>query len=668
MTEISPPGDDSNDRTPIGNRLPFYRSLPVRQTAFVGLVVILTAGALGLAGDHFARMTLRNQIHDRLQVVTADRQRMVAAYAAQQRERVALVASRTRLRKLVQEHLAQPGASENFLAESSGILNDAKRSTHGFEDIWITDPDGVAITVTNEKYLGRDFSQEAEFQEGLKQTHMGVLREIDGEWRTYLSAPARTNEGMMLGVVMVLFNAAPLAGLISDDTGLGLTGEVLIATRDGEQIRYLLPPQGNPRMTVAAESVPAMDAALRGETGYGTTTYAGQHVLAAYRPVAYQREQVRRWGMVAKMDVEEAYAPVARLQHIMLALLGGLLVGGLSASYFLVRRSTQPILSLAAATRRVSTEQDYSVRVALAESADEAGQLAAAFNQLLASLRGVLAETKTMTEEVATSSNEITIGAQQQVAALTESASSLNQITTTAVQFKSTVQEFVDRGRAVREAAEDMGRRSDEGRELTQESVTRIDQVRENAHAAGESVLDLSEQMQRINEVTSSVNEIAEQTKLLSLNASIEAARAGEEGRGFAVVATQVRELANQSKEAAGRIEFIVGEAQKSMRTVVTKIEEGSRLSEESREIVTRTKESFDQIAAAVYQTIEAMREIAAGAKEQEQGVTQLADGIAQVETASTEALATTHQTQKSIEAIDERIRTLNDRMGKFKT
>ncbi len=337
-------------------------------------------------------------------------------------------------------------------------------------------------------------------------------------------------------------------------------------------------------------------------------------------------------------------------------------------SFVLQRTVSAPILNLAEATRRVSSEQDYSVRVELAESADEAGQLAAAFNQMVGSLRDVLGETKTMTEEVATSSNEITTGAQQQVASLTESAASLNQIATTAGRFKSTIQEFADRSRAVQEAAEEVGRRSDEGRGLTQESVARIDQVRENARAAGESVLNLSEQMHRINEVTSSVNEIAEQTKLLSLNASIEAARAGEEGRGFAVVATQVRELANQSKESASRIESIISETQKSMQTVVTKIEEGSRLSEESREIVKKMQAAFEQIATAVYQTIEAMRQITAGAKDQEHGITQLVDGIAQVETASSEALATTQQTQKSIEAIGERIRTLNDRMGKFKT
>ena len=162
-------------------------------------------------------------------------------------------------------------------------------------------------------------------------------------------------------------------------------------------------------------------------------------------------------------------------------------------------------------------------------------------------------------------SKEIAIGVQQQVGGLTETATSLNQMTTTAEQFKATIQEFVDRARAVQDAIEETASQAAEGRTLTQQSADRSEAARDNAQSAGESVLRFTEQMQRIGEITIVVNEIAEQTKLLALNASIEAARAGEEGRGFAVVATQVRELANQSKEAAIRINGMIGDSQKSL-------------------------------------------------------------------------------------------------------
>lgn len=285
---------------------------------------------------------------------------------------------------------------------------------------------------------------------------------------------------------------------------------------------------------------------------------------------------------------------------------------------------------------------------------------------IIRNVRASIADVQATTQEVRTASQEIATGAQQQVTSLNQTATSLNEITTTAEEFKSTMQEFADRARAVQEAANETAKQSAEGRTLTQESAARIDQVRTNSQAAGESVLKLAEQMQRIGEITATVNEIADQTKLLALNASIEAARAGEEGRGFAVVATQVRELANQSKEAAGRIESLISGTQKSMQDVVQKIESGSRLSEESTEMVRRMTTSFEEIAQAIQQTTSAMGQISTGAKQQETGISELVSSITEIDSASKESLASAEQTRKAIVSIDEQIKRLDQTMTTF--
>ncbi|HQZ63993.1 MAG TPA: methyl-accepting chemotaxis protein [Planctomycetaceae bacterium] len=277
-----------------------------------------------------------------------------------------------------------------------------------------------------------------------------------------------------------------------------------------------------------------------------------------------------------------------------------------------------------------------------------------------------IADVIASTQEVGTSSTEISTGSQQQVASLNETATSLNEITSTAEEFKATMQEFADRARAVQEAAVETAQRSREGRSLAQQSASRIEQVRMNSQSAGESVLNLAEQMQRIGEITATVNEIAEQTKLLALNASIEAARAGEEGRGFAVVATQVRELANQSKQAASRIESLIGTTQKSMQEVVGKIEDGGRLADQSTEIVRNMTDSFDRIANAISQTTEAMTQITTGAKQQELGISELVSSITEIDSASKESLAASQQTLRAIVSIDTQIKSLNDTMASF--
>jgi methyl-accepting chemotaxis protein len=150
------------------------------------------------------------------------------------------------------------------------------------------------------------------------------------------------------------------------------------------------------------------------------------------------------------------------------------------------------------------------------------------------------------------------------------------------------------------------------------------------------------------------------------LNASIEAARAGEEGRGFAVVATQVRELANQSKESAGRIESLITETQKSMHDVIKRIEDGARLSDEASEIVSRMTRSFGSISEAIEQTTQAMSQINTGAQQQEQAISELVSGISEIDSASRESLASAEQTQKSILAIDAEMQRLNQVMKTF--
>ncbi len=341
-------------------------------------------------------------------------------------------------------------------------------------------------------------------------------------------------------------------------------------------------------------------------------------------------------------------------------------VVAMAIAIVLTRGITESVGELLSGVQTVA-RGDLSQPALAVRGRDEIGELAGAFNQMVVSLRSIISEASTTAGEVAAATGQIATSAQQQLTSLNQTASSLNEITTTAEEFKATMQEFADRARAVHEAADETAKRTHEGRGLTQQSADRIERVLSNAQAAGESVLHLAEQMQRIGEITASVNEIAEQTKLLALNASIEAARAGEEGRGFAVVAMQVRELANQSKEASGRIEALITQAQKSMQTVVARIDDGSQLSEDSSRQVRNVSQAFEEIARAIEQTREAMAQINTGARQQEAGITELVSSITEIDSAAKESVAAAEQTEKAITAIDKRLQSLSDSVTQFK-
>jgi two-component system NtrC family sensor kinase len=347
----------------------------------------------------FARDMLVAQIHARLTVVTSDRQAMLLAYIYQQHERVRLVGSRTRLRQLLEERVDNKLTDEAFRAGSTRILLDAQKSTEDFLVIAITDLDGKVITATEEMYLGEDFSADAGFVYGRYMAYLGLPYLSRGRYRTILSGPAVASDGRMLGVVVVVLDLSLIEQLLSDATGLGQTGEVLVGKRLGDKVHYLLPPRNNPQTTeILLASVPAMANALQGRKGFmHTTDYRGVEVLAAYQPVEYQG-----WGMVATIDAAEAYAPVKRLRFVLLALETAILLAGLAASYVLARRFTRPIMALAETAATVAAG-DLEARVPVTSS-DELGRLATTFNHMTEELE---ASHATLEQKVAERTREL---------------------------------------------------------------------------------------------------------------------------------------------------------------------------------------------------------------------------------------------------------------------
>jgi signal transduction histidine kinase len=164
-----------------------------------------------------------------------------------------------------------------------------------------------------------------------------------------------------------------------DPHGLGETGEVLIGMRTGNRIRLLSQPRwGRPLVEMAEDAFPSLREAIAGSFDFGPTTdYRNRQVLVASRPVGKGYEG---WGLVAKIDADEAYGPVRRLRSQLLALGGGVLVLGLGASNAIARRFARPIKRLARSAAAVAAG-DLKVR-SLVSSSDEIGGLSLAFNRM----------------------------------------------------------------------------------------------------------------------------------------------------------------------------------------------------------------------------------------------------------------------------------------------
>jgi methyl-accepting chemotaxis protein len=162
----------------------------------------------------------------------------------------------------------------------------------------------------------------------------------------------------------------------------------------------------------------------------------------------------------------------------------------------------------------------------------------------------------------------------------------------------------------------------------------------------------INESSKKIADIIGVIDEIAFQTNLLALNAAVEAARAGEQGRGFAVVATEVRNLAGRSATAAKEIKSLILDS-------VSKVEQGSRLVDESGHVL-------GDIVSSVKKVTDIVAEIAAASREQSSGIDQVNKAVMLMDTTTQENAALVEEAAAASQAINEQVHGLNAIVGRY--
>jgi methyl-accepting chemotaxis protein len=258
-----------------------------------------------------------------------------------------------------------------------------------------------------------------------------------------------------------------------------------------------------------------------------------------------------------------------------------------------------------------------------------------------------------MTEILAATTQQMALASQQEAAVL--------ETITTVEQVRATVQQTAERSQLVSNQANDSVTVTRMGQEAVDDTINGMEAVQDRVTDIAENILMLSERTQQIGEIIASVEELAEQSKLLALNASIEAARAGEEGRGFAVVAMEVRQLAEQSRTATARVREILGEIQQATNTAVMVTEEGSKEAQQGMQLVSRAGESIADLTATIEASAEQVSQIAVGAQQQRSGVEQLLVAMQSIKQASTQAAASTRQVEASLHELNGMAQRMNE-------
>jgi methyl-accepting chemotaxis protein len=279
-------------------------------------------------------------------------------------------------------------------------------------------------------------------------------------------------------------------------------------------------------------------------------------------------------------------------------------------------------------------------------------------------IRTITRQLRTSINQLSTSSAEILATTTQVAAGAAETATAVSETTVTVEEVKQTAQLSSQKARSVSDTAQKASQVSQSGRKSVEDVMQGMQRIQEQMESIAESIVRLSEQSQSIGEIIATVNDLAEQSNLLAVNAAIEANKAGEQGKGFAVVAQEVKSLAEQSKQATSQVRTILGDIQRATSAAVLATEQGNKAVLAGVKQTTETGESIRLLADGIMESAQAATQIAASSQQQMVGMDQVGLAMESIKQASIQNVSGAKQAEVAAQSLHELGQQLSDMIG----
>ena len=339
---------------------------------------------------------------------------------------------------------------------------------------------------------------------------------------------------------------------------------------------------------------------------------------------------------------------------------------GWAVAFAVVRTTVRPLEELAEAAAAIAAG-DLGRRVTRIDGAGEIGALARSFDQMLGGLQSTLAELRDAAAKLDHEAADILGSVTRQAATASQQAAAITQTSTTASEIAQTAKQATEHADSVIQMTQRSEELSQEGLQVVEEAVDSSAALGDQVKRIAATMADLTERTLQVGEIIATVKDLAEQSNLLALNASIEASKAGEHGRGFAVVALEMRNLAEQSKQAAGQVRAILSEIQKGAREASSATDEGATRAVRTVTLSRSAGEAIEGLAMVIRESALAARQIANNTRQQTIGVEQMVAAISELSTTINESAEGSRAIEEGANTLTRVSRRLGDAVRRYR-